>query len=517
MAMLKKMSSLAMAVLLSASVFAGCGTAPTDDSVATGSKVSAAPTTLKIIVPGDRPADLDKLVAAIEEKCPLNVKLNFVFYPHADIQEKTRMSLAANEENDLVWTSGGSNLLNYVNAGYFEKLDDLLAEYGQDIIKMRPQQMWDNTKINDACYTIPLGTYNRFVMHYNVRADLRKKMGYPEITNMDQLIDFAYKAHEAYPEIPTIVPGSFGGEQYCTWATFPFDGFSDTDFVGYTKWNGGSLMLYTKNNDGKMYNLFDTKEPHIWNKILEARKLYKDGIIYSDVLSLKTYRDQMTQNKAVISPWPEIIPEAAYRNQLAANVPGGEIESVVWYQDIANKPGNLVADFSVWNFQSVAANSKNKELAIKFLNWTQQKENYDLCAYGIEGEHCELIGDGQYKNISDKMRQFGYAWIWSPVLDRVDATATEKEFKIDNWARKGDPSDFVNRIDGGLVFDTAKIEKEIAQYGALEAKYYASIFNGVVDPEEYFEKFKKEAYEPLKVIQNELQRQVDEYIAKSKK
>lgn len=505
-----KRISLLLAVLLTISLLGGCG-APAQE----GGK--DAPTVLKITVPGDRPADLDKLVAEIEKKCPLNVKLNFVFYPHADIQEKTRLSLAAGEENDLVWTNGGSALLEFVNAGYFENLDTLLQEQGQDILKMRPQQMWDNTKINGSAYAIPLGTYNRFVMHYNVRADLRKAMGYPEITNLDELVDFAYKAHDAYPDIPTIVPGSFGGEQYCTWATFPFDGFITSDLIGFTKFNGSSLMLYVKNNDGKIYNLFDTKEPAIWERIEQARKLYQDGIIYSDVLSLKTYRDQMTQNKAVISPWPEIIPEAAYRNQLAANVPGGEIESVVFYQDIACKPGTMMADFSVWNFQSVAANSKNKELAIQFLNWTQQKENYDLCAYGIEGEHCELIGDDQYKNISDKMRQFGYAWIWSPVLDRVDATATPLELEIDTWARKGDPGDFVNRIEGGLLFDTSKIEKEVAQYSALEAKYYASIFNGVVDPEEYFEKFKEEAYAPLKVIQEELQRQVDEYIANKEK
>lgn len=522
---LKRLFALLLACMLLVGVLAACGgggddAAPTDEgSTAEGDGGEAAGASgdaveLKITMPGDRPADTDKLIAAIEEKCPLNIKLNLVFIPHADIAEKTRLSLASGETNDLVWTSGDTDLVDYVNQGYIDPLDDLLNEYGPDILAMRPDEMWDNGRLNGNIYAIPLGTYNRFMMHYNVRKDLREEMGWPEITNMEELVEFAYAANEAYPDIPTIVPGAYGGEQYCAWAAFPFDGFSDSEFISYSPWNGVSLMLYEKNNDGKIYNFFDTKEPAIWDKILEARKLYEDGILYSDLLSLKTYRDMMSQNKAVISPWPEIIPEAAYRNQLAANVPTGEIESVVWYQELANQPGTMLADFSVWNFQTVAAVSKNKELAIQFLNWTQEsQENYDLCAYGIEGEHVEYPSDGTYKNISDKMRQFGYAWIWSPILDRVDATATEKEFEIDNWARKGDASDFVLRQDAGMLFDAAAVENEMAQYSAIEAKYYGSLFNGVVDPEETFEAFKAEAYEPLKAIQEEVQRQVDEYIA----
>ena len=469
--------------------------------------------TLKITVPGDRPADTEDLMAAIEEACDLNVKLNFVFYANADISEKTRLSLASGEDNDLIWHPGRVDYVFAVENGYFEPLDELLDAYGQDLLANRPVTMWENCRIDGQLYAIPMGVYNRIGRHFNVREDLRKELGFEPINSIDGLIEFAYAIKENYPELAPITPGSYGGEQYTSWATFLFDGFADRDYIHTTDVQRGSLMLYFKNNDGIVYNLFDTEEPIIFEAIDQARQLYNDGIIYSDVLSLTTYRDQIALNKAAIIPFPEIIPESSQRNQLAANVAGGLIESVVWNEELFNTQGTMTANFKAWNHQSVAVVCKNKERAIQFLNWTQNKENYDLSAYGVPGVHVELVGDNKFNNISAGMRNFGYAWVWSPTFDRVSSLATDAEFTMDNWLRNGPVDDFLLAKNAPLLFKPGNVQDELAQYAAIESQFYAPIFNGVVERADVWDDFKAQAYDLTKVLQAELQAQMDELYA----
>ncbi|MDD2502890.1 MAG: ABC transporter substrate-binding protein, partial [Clostridia bacterium] len=330
------------------------------------------------------------------------------------------------------------------------------------------------------------------------------------ITTREQLIDFAYKVKENYPDIKPIVAGSTQGEQWNSWGVFPFILDTAPDYIEMTDALSNSFVLYYKNNDGKVYNLFDTKEPRIWDMILEARKLYQDGIIDPDILSLKDYRNEIANNKAAITTSNDFIPEDTLRIALKKSVPDGEIESVI-LADIS-KPGNVLTNYKQWNFQCVAKVSKNKERALQFLNWTSKKENYDLLAYGIEGVHWSPVGDDKYNVLSDKYRWFPYAWVWNPQLDRILASASETEIKYEKWFRE--ESNFVKSVETGFTFDPTNIQNEISQHASIEGKYYPALFNGVVDPETYFEKWKQEDYDNVKNIQNELQKQIDAFLKK---
>ena len=322
------------------------------------------------------------------------------------------------------------------------------------------------------------------------------------------IVEFAYKVKEAYPEIPPIVPGSHGQEQFTTWATFPhLSGKRDEDFLMPSDALSGDLMLYYKYNDGKVYNFFDDPDPAIVESLKEARQLYEDGIIYEDCLSLSTYRDAMAENKAAVVMWGDIIPEPTYVNRLKTVVPDGEIASVFNY---TTEPGQLLATFKAWNYQSVAKVSKNPERCLQFLEFTQQsQEIYDLFAYGIEGVHWTDEGPGKYLNISSDYRWFPYLWVWNPKYDRVVANATEKEFEMEMFLRQAPAEDFVEQWTAPLLFDTENVQDALAQYTTAQAQYYGPIFNGVVDTDEYMEMFRAAAYDSLKIIQNELQAQID--------
>lgn len=468
------------------------------------------PVTLRVIMRGEVPNDMDEIVAELERQMAdtINVKLNLVWWPNSDISNLTRVSLASGEPNDLIWHPGRTDMTTFVNMGALLELDELAPIYAPKFLADRPAQMIEYSKYKGRLYALPLGVYNKSGHHYNVRDDLRKALGMEPLENREDIIEFAYKVKEVYPEIPPIVPGSFGQEQFTTWATFPhLAGKRDEDFLMPTDALSGDLMLYYKHNNGKVYNFFDDPEPSVQESLKEARQLYQDGIIYEDVLSLSTYRDAMAENKAAVVSWGDIIPEPTYVNRLKTVVPEGEIASVFNY---TTDPGQLVATFKAWNYQSIAKVSKNPERALQFLEFTQQsQEIYDLLAYGIEGKHWTNEGEGKYLNISTDYRWFPYLWVWNPKYDRVVANATDKEFEMEMFLRKAPAEDFVEQWTAPLLFDTEPVQDALAQYTALQAQFYGPIFNGVVDTDEYMEMFKSVAYEPLKAIQNELQKQID--------
>ncbi len=468
------------------------------------------PVTLRIIMRGEAPNDMDKIVAEAEKLMAdtINVKLNLVWWPNSDISNMTRVSLASGEPNDLIWHPGRTDMTTFVNMGALLELDDLVEEYCPKFLADRPAQMIEYSKYKGKLYALPLGVYNKSGHHYNVRDDLRKALGMDPLETREDIIEFAYKVKEAYPEIPPIVPGSHGQEQFTTWATFPhLSGKRDEDFIMPSDALSGDLMLYYKYNDGKVYNFFDDPDPAIVESLKEARQLYQDGIIYEDCLSLSTYRDAMAENKAAVVMWGDIIPEPTYVNRLKTVVPEGEIASVFNY---TTEPGQLLATFKAWNYQSVAKVSKNPERCLQFLEFTQQsQEIYDLFAYGIEGVHWTDEGPGKYLNISSDYRWFPYLWVWNPKYDRVVANATDKEFEMEMFLRQAPAEDFVEQWTAPLLFDTENVQDALAQYTTAQAQFYGPIFNGVVDTDEYMEMFRAAAYDSLKVIQNELQAQID--------
>ena len=251
------------------------------------------PVTLRVIMRGEVPNDMDEIVAELERQMAdtINVKLNLVWWPNSDISNLTRVSLASGEPNDLIWHPGRTDMTTFVNMGALLELDELAPIYAPKFLADRPAQMIEYSKYKGRLYALPLGVYNKSGHHYNVRDDLRKALGMEPLENREDIIEFAYKVKEVYPEIPPIVPGSFGQEQFTTWATFPhLAGKRDEDFLMPTDALSDDLMLYYKHNNGKVYNFFDDPEPSVQESLKEARQLYQDGIIYEDVLSLSTYR-----------------------------------------------------------------------------------------------------------------------------------------------------------------------------------------------------------------------------------
>lgn len=106
---------------------------------------------------------------------------------------------------------------------------------------------------------------------------------------------------------------------------------------------------------------------------------------------------------------------------------------------------------------------------------------------------------------------FGYVWLWNPVDERTVIGGDPKNDEMDALLRDADM--FTTDILAGFEFDSNPVQNEVSQYNTVDGQYYTALFNGVIDPEDTLKKFEAEAGPALKKIQQELQKQIDEFMA----
>ena len=498
---MKKVLLMFMSLTLLVVLAAACGK---EENAKEGGAETLDPVTLKIMIPGDRPSDFDAVIAEAEKRMAgtLNVKLDVVFVPWADLGQKTQVTLSSGENIDLIFDAPWLHLNQMIAGGYYEPLDELLKQYGPNIISTRSEQMMEANKYNGKIMAVPLSNSYLSGRVYYVRKDIREKLGVPEIKTYEQLIDLAYKIKDQMPEVTPIVTHNNGPMSWGQYRkVFDYESsIKDTQI-------GTDGVLYHKNNDGKVYNMFDEKDSVYWSWITDARKLYEDKLIYPDVLSLKDANEIYKSGKAAILNTNDFGVNADIQSAVKQSV-GGEVEAVTFF---STEPGDNISDFKAWNFLALASVSKNKERAIMFLDWANQKENYDLLAYGIEGQNWEAAGDGKYKKLNDGYSFFPFAWIWNPTNDRFLDNLDEETVRLTQFTMEAD--NFTKDILTGFTFDTAPVANEIAQFSSIRDKYITGISNGVTDPDSTWEKYKEEAYGISKKIQAEMQKQIDAFLA----
>jgi putative aldouronate transport system substrate-binding protein len=477
-----------------------------------GSKEATGTTTLTIVQPSDKTQIFDKLKPVIEQKLAeagLNVKLDVIFVPWSDLAQKTQVMLAGQDQIDLIFDAPWLHMNQMIAQGYYQELTDLLNQYGPNILRTRPQEMWDANKFNGKIMGIPLGLYFQQPHGWVVRKDLRVKLGMQPLTTYDDIIKYAYAVKKAYPEMyPLAFDGNYSNIQY-GFVNWKMLDDSDTN-IRFTQALPASLMLYYKNNDGVVHNIFDEIDPKIQTAVEQARQYYLDGLFNPDILSIKYPNDDFyNTGKAAVGPirlFSNTHDTSLLKNLAAI---GGESEPVV----LATKTkGKVVSNFVMDNFICLTTISKNKELAIKFLDWVNENsDNYNLVEHGIPGVDWKKVGTTQWENITGA--EFGwqaYALSWNPMYNLLPAVDDANAIAMQKLI--ADASYFVKDVTTGFSFNAEPVKNEIAQYQGIEAKYYPALMNGVLDPAEALAKFKAEAAPTLKKIQVELQRQVDEYL-----
>lgn len=475
------------------------------------SRETEGPVTLTVVQPSEKTIIFDKLLPVIEQQLAedgLDLKLDVIFVPWSDLATKTQVMLAGQDEIDLIFDAPWLHMNQMIAQGYYEELTDLLDQYGQNILRTRPQEMWDANKFDGMIMGVPLGLFFQQPHGWIVRQDLREELGFEALTTYDDVVEYAYAVKQAYPDMyPLGFDGNYSNIQY-GFVNWKMLDDSDTN-IRFTQALPASLMLYYRNNDGIVHNLFEEIDPKIETALGEARQFYLDGLINPDILSIKfPYDDFYNTGRAAVAPI-RLFSNSRSTSQLNnLRALGGESEPVVLATE---EKGNVVSNFVMDNFICLTEISENKEMSIRFLDWVNaDSDNYNLVEHGIPGEDWERVGDNQWRNITGA--EFGwqaYCLSWNPLYNLLPEADDPKAIEMQRLI--ADASYFVAGVTTGFSFNSEPVKNEIAQYQGIEAKYYPAMMNGVLDPNDAMANFRAEAAALLRSIQTELQRQIDEF------
>ena len=105
--------------------------------------------------------------------------------------------LAANEPIDLYW-DGLPDLSTIVNKKQAMVLDDLIQEYGQDMLKVLPMEQLQGATIDGKIHGIPSAYAPSSAMYQlvAVRQDILEAVGMTDVKTPEDLKEFATKAKE---------------------------------------------------------------------------------------------------------------------------------------------------------------------------------------------------------------------------------------------------------------------------------------------------------------------------------
>lgn len=183
---MKKIITLVLVIVMLASLcLTGCNTTkPTEPTTGTQPTGDTKPTettapqleqkTVQIWMggPGEQ-KDTKKVVKAFNDllaKYVPNTTVEFTFIATGEYGEKFTQMLAGEEPVDLAWTGWVVNIPNNVKDGNLLALDDLIANYGKDLVEVLGQNVIDAHMHNDGhIYALPSwqGLYNgRYAMYF---------------------------------------------------------------------------------------------------------------------------------------------------------------------------------------------------------------------------------------------------------------------------------------------------------------------------------------------------------------
>jgi len=162
-------------------------------------------------------------------------------------------------------------------------------------------------------------------------------------------------------------------------------------------------------------------------------------------------------------------------NAVQANVPEARLEiymsNPIWRDYIK---GQTYGQYTVGNFQCIPVSTPQDKAdrIMMFFDWLfSSRENHDLFAYGIEGEHWQAVGDDMMKipdGVDPATNYYfpGYQLTWNPNYVRVSSDLPDDALKFTKMGY--DPDMYYKYILDGWNFDNTSVETECLNPDLIE-------------------------------------------------
>ena len=514
----KKIAAL-LATCMLATALVGCGNA--NVSTQSGSKeesktssveqessstvVNEEPIVLTVLtrsnVSQDGPLVYEEANKYIEEK--LGFTVEFVDLGQNEFAEKSKMMFATGDYFDVTFTADSVDFYTNAANGVYLSLDDLLDEYGKDILAAAPDYLFGAATVNGEIYAVPHLKDMVWPYYFQVKSYYVDKYNL-DLNGIDTLEEMEPVLQIIKDNEPGVVPLLMKSNYNC-FVTMDWDIVSGTKVLAW-------------DDNGKIVNIYEQEEMKDFFALM--RSWNEKGFFPQDVETLTSLGDNTGTGAwatQFASYGPMLYSDPKDPNRTTRKTEDGLLNSSGdWPADGSTLSKGILANSGIMGGAwAISAESDYPEKAMQFINLIDTDAYLrNLMSYGIEGKHYEKVGENQYKFLPEgttKAADTGYA-PYSYMLGSTYNLLVKDSQPADYWKQYEKMNNNAIPSKGlGFVVNLDDISTEIAAIANAYNEYAPALECGAVaDWEKSLEAFNQKLYSVgLQTVIDEVQKQYD--------
>lgn len=455
-------------------------------------------------VAGTAPNKPDDVVKALNEKSAADIGVTVDFQFQGSDDAPTVQVLTAGDAGIDIVTSANwfADYRGSAMKNYFVDLTDILPEQAPELWEKLPDILWDGVKVKDRIYGVPTWKDAAETQFWIGEKDLLEELGAAE--------EFS----NANVRLDSMTPVL---EKINAWMK------EDPENNRSAEEGTSPIMMDMRGNWSIKieWDILSAQDLEIGVKNFEEEKpvvqwMYDDPEYVEDLKTLKKWADEGLSNGIAAAQV-----DSAPRGVVSIGVGWDGAQYTVWggeavgYDTILADAGGpfLKSSAALGSVNCIPLNSKNVDAAVKYLQYINTNADYrNMLAYGVEGVNYEVVNDHFYRSLT------GYDWV-SPnyTMASFDMLLVPEAVPDADMYKK--ICDGVNTAPDntlmGFAPDLSAVQNEVAACSSIVSEYAYALHRGdVADVDAAIAEY-KEALEGLGLqeIIDELQRQVDEYVA----
>lgn len=422
------------------------------------------------------PSETDRIADAINEiTVPLiNTEVTLLPISMGSWSEQINLMISSNEQLDLMPTFfyGPTTFTGMMSQNQLTALNDLLDNYGQDILSLMKSDYMETTTYDGVTYAVPVNKDMVSNTYYAMRTDILEEVGMLEkaqnCSSMQDIEDILKTVKENTDLVPLAPAGSVG---VIGFSPVILNGAFDQNRT-YDKLLNDYIISFTDEPD-KVVNLYDTPEYQEQCQLIE--NWYNAGYIYSDAAS-SDENNYMYISSGKAFSYFFAAENSTYMDTVAQS--GYEMTVV----KVASAPVSTTT-VNTLNWV-IPVTTKEPEAAMKFMNLLYSDARIlNLINYGEEGTDYVVKEDGTFAfpagiNNSNARYFINLSWEFGNqyLTGLWDGAAAD--------TREISAKDNINPVISpilGFVSNSAGLENQITAVTNVYNEYVRALNCGVLD------------------------------------
>lgn len=473
-------------------------------------EIPATPTTIKMVVnngkitfPEGMDANNNPYLTYIEDNTDIDIEM--IVPPSRGYQEMIDVYMTSSQVPDLINTSDASWVANNVEQEKLMRLDDLLRNYGQDLLKSFPDEVWDEVRYNGSIYAIPslAEVAGNEVMY--ARKDWLDAVGLSPPKTLDEYYDVMWAFTYKDPD---------GNGKLDTWGlTIMQEGLSHAApfFGAFGVPRSTDQINQWKEEDGELVysGILDETE----QALQFLAKLYGDGLLDRTFILNKqdSFQEKIIHGQVGLfsASWNDTLGPILENRKLD---PDAEWIRLDYPQGDHGQTGTVGLPV-IQSYTVIPAESKNATAVMKVLNFIAGKGYADL-KFGFEGE-VWTIENGEMVTNFEADFLHAYRTLYQNLADHNNTTMRKQ--RLDSFGEEYELNANVEMIHQHVLRSdyqgppTPSMGKYGSKLVKLEDETFAKIIMGLGGSNEFSEFKKQWIHEGGWEITNEVNEWYREY------